>query len=79
MVHRGPGWSKSTRNVFIAPWVRGATALIHDARFDPGERLEIIERLGVNVLCQAPTEYRILAKRARLRPIPSLRRNGLRR
>jgi acyl-coenzyme A synthetase/AMP-(fatty) acid ligase len=69
-----PGWSKSTRNVFIAPWLRGAAALIHDARFDPAERLELVEREGVNVLCQAPTEYRILAKRTELRPIPSLRR-----
>jgi acetyl-CoA synthetase len=69
-----PGWSKSTRNVFIAPWLRGAAALIHDARFDPAERLEVVEREGVNVLCQAPTEYRILAKRTQLRPIGSLRR-----
>jgi acyl-coenzyme A synthetase/AMP-(fatty) acid ligase len=69
-----PGWSKSTRNSFIALWLAGATALIHDARFDPAERLDVIEREGVNVLCQAPTEYRILAKRAELRPIPSLRR-----
>jgi acyl-coenzyme A synthetase/AMP-(fatty) acid ligase len=69
-----PGWSKSTRNVFIAPWLRGAAALIHDARFDPEERLRVIERAGVNVLCQAPTEYRILAKRTELRPIGSLRR-----
>jgi acyl-coenzyme A synthetase/AMP-(fatty) acid ligase len=69
-----PGWSKSTRNAFIAPWLRGAAALIHDARFDPDERLEIVEREGVNVLCQAPTEYRILAKRTELRPIGSLRR-----
>jgi acyl-coenzyme A synthetase/AMP-(fatty) acid ligase len=69
-----PGWSKSTRNVFIAPWLRGATALIHDGRFDPDERLAIVEREGVNVLCQAPTEYRILAKRTELRPIGSLRR-----
>jgi acetyl-CoA synthetase len=69
-----PGWSKSTRNVFIAPWLRGAAALLHDARFDPADRLEIAEREGVNVLCQAPTEYRILAKRTELRPIPSLRR-----
>jgi acetyl-CoA synthetase len=69
-----PGWSKSTRNVFIAPWLCGAAALIHDARFDPDERLELIERERVNVLCQAPTEYRILAKRADLRPISSLRR-----
>jgi acyl-coenzyme A synthetase/AMP-(fatty) acid ligase len=69
-----PGWSKSTRNAFIAPWLAGAAALIHDARFDPAERLDVIEREGVNVLCQAPTEYRILAKRAKLHPIPSLRR-----
>jgi acyl-coenzyme A synthetase/AMP-(fatty) acid ligase len=69
-----PGWSKSTRNVFIAPWLGGAAALIHDGRFDPDERLAIAEREGVNVLCQAPTEYRILAKRTELRPIGSLRR-----
>jgi acyl-coenzyme A synthetase/AMP-(fatty) acid ligase len=69
-----PGWSKSTRNAFIAPWLAGAAALLHDARFDPAERLDLIEREGVNVLCQAPTEYRILAKRAELRPIPTLRR-----
>jgi acyl-coenzyme A synthetase/AMP-(fatty) acid ligase len=69
-----PGWSKSTRNVFIAPWLRGAAALIHDARFDPEQRLELVEREEVNVLCQAPTEYRILAKRTQLRPVKSLRR-----
>jgi acyl-coenzyme A synthetase/AMP-(fatty) acid ligase len=67
------GWSKSARNVFIAPWLRGATALLHDARFDPAERLELIEREHVNVLCMAPTEYRMIAKRATLRPMRSLR------
>jgi acetyl-CoA synthetase len=69
-----PGWSKSTRNVFIAPWLTGAAAFLHDARFDPDERLAVVEREGVNVLCQAPTEYRILAKRTELKPIPTLRR-----
>src|SRR5436853_4758583 len=67
------GWSKSARNVFIAPWVRGATALLQDRRFDPDERLETIEREGVDVLCMAPTEYRTIAKRIDLRPLPSLR------
>jgi acyl-coenzyme A synthetase/AMP-(fatty) acid ligase len=67
------GWSKSARNVFIAPWLMGATALLHDARFDPEERLEVAEREGVNVLCMAPTEYRAVAKRARLRELPALR------
>ena len=67
------GWSKSARNVFIAPWLRGATALLHDARFEPDERLLVLEREGVNVLCMAPTEYRVMAKRTELRPVESLR------
>ena len=29
------GWSKSARNVFLAPWLTGAAAVIHDGRFDP--------------------------------------------
>ncbi len=68
------GWSKSARNVFLAPWLTGAAAVIHEGRFDPAERLDLAESLGVNVLCQAPTEYRMLAKRTALRPLPSLRR-----
>jgi acetyl-CoA synthetase len=67
------GWSKSARNVFIAPWIRGATALLHDARFDPDERVELLERERVNVLCMAPTEYRVIAKRAEPRPVAGLR------
>ncbi|HET7443625.1 MAG TPA: AMP-binding protein [Solirubrobacterales bacterium] len=68
------GWSKSARNVFLAPWLTGAAAVIHDGRFDPAERLDFAETLGVNVLCQAPTEYRMLARRTTLRPLPALRR-----
>jgi acyl-coenzyme A synthetase/AMP-(fatty) acid ligase len=68
------GWSKSARNVFLAPWITGAAAVIHDGRFDPAERLDFAEALGVNVLCQAPTEYRMLARRTELRPLPKLRR-----
>jgi acyl-coenzyme A synthetase/AMP-(fatty) acid ligase len=67
------GWSKSARNVFIAPWLRGAAALLHDARFDPAERLDLLEREGVQVLCMAPTEYRMIAKRVDLRRFPKLR------
>ena len=67
------GWSKSARNVFIAPWLSGAAALLHDARFDPAERLELLARERVNVLCMAPTEYRVIAKRATLAPLPDLR------
>jgi acyl-coenzyme A synthetase/AMP-(fatty) acid ligase len=68
------GWSKSARNVFLAPWLTGAAAVIHDGRFDPAERLDFAEALGVNVLCQAPTEYRMLTRRTTLRPLPALRR-----
>lgn len=68
------GWSKSARNVFLAPWLTGAAAIIHDGRFDPSERLDFAAALGVNVLCQAPTEYRMLARRTTLRPLPALRR-----
>jgi len=67
------GWSKSARNVFIAPWLLGASALLHDARFDPHERLELLARERVNVLCMAPTEYRVLAKRTTLGALPHLR------
>ncbi len=69
-----PGWSKSARNVFVAPWLTGAAAVIQDGRFDPAQRLDLAEALRVNVLCQAPTEYRMLAKRTALRPLPALRR-----
>ena len=67
------GWSKSARNVFIAPWLRGAPALLHDARFDAAERLEVLERERVAVLCMAPTEYRAIAARVPLRAFPALR------
>lgn len=69
-----PGWSKSSRNAFIAPWLMGARALLVDERFDPDTRLDTVRREGVNVLCQAPTEYRILAGRTELAAMPSIRR-----
>jgi acetyl-CoA synthetase len=68
------GWSKSARNVFVAPWLMGAAALICDARFDAAERIAVCEREGVSILCQAPTEYRMLARNPELRPLPGLRR-----
>jgi acyl-coenzyme A synthetase/AMP-(fatty) acid ligase len=67
------GWSKSARNAFIAPWLRGAAALLHDARFDPAQRLEILAAERVDILCMAPTEYRVIAKRVPIAPLPDLR------
>lgn len=69
-----PGWSKSSRNAFIAPWLCGAKALLVDEGFDPGTRLDIAAAEGVNVLCQAPTEYRMIANRVEIPELPSLRR-----
>jgi acyl-coenzyme A synthetase/AMP-(fatty) acid ligase len=67
------GWSLSARNAFVAAWLRGAAALLHDGRFDAAERVELLEREQVNVLCMSPTEYRAIAKRGELRPLPALR------
>jgi acyl-coenzyme A synthetase/AMP-(fatty) acid ligase len=69
-----PGWSKSARNSFIAPWLCGATALLQDERFDPARRLATIRAESVNVLCMAPTEYRLIAAAGAIGPLPSLRR-----
>ena len=41
-----PGWSKATRNGFVAPWACGAVALLQDERFDPARRLATIRGRG---------------------------------
>lgn len=57
----GTGWAKSIWNVFLGPWSLGTELFVHEGGFDPAERLDLIERYQVTVLCQAPTEYRLLA------------------
>jgi acyl-coenzyme A synthetase/AMP-(fatty) acid ligase len=69
-----PGWSKATRNGFIAPWMCGAAALLQDERFDPARRLATIRTERVNVLCMAPTEYRLIAATGPIGELPSVRR-----
>ena len=58
----GTGWAKSLWNVLLGPWSCGAAIVLHEGAFDGVGRMDLIAALGVNVLCQAPTEYRILAK-----------------
>ena len=58
----GTGWAKSLRNTWLAPWLRGAETVLHEARFDPDERLRLIARLRPAVLCMSPTEFRLCAK-----------------
>jgi acyl-coenzyme A synthetase/AMP-(fatty) acid ligase len=55
------GWAKSVWNVFLGPWSLGMEIFMHEGAFDATERLDLIERYGITVLCQAPTEYRVLA------------------
>jgi acyl-coenzyme A synthetase/AMP-(fatty) acid ligase len=58
----GTGWAKSIWNVLLGPWSAGAPIVLHEGGFDASERLDLIGDLGVTVLCQAPTEYRLEAK-----------------
>jgi acyl-coenzyme A synthetase/AMP-(fatty) acid ligase len=58
----GTGWAKSIWNVLLGPWSAGAEIVLHEGGFDADERFRLIEELGVTVLCQAPTEYRLMAK-----------------
>jgi acyl-coenzyme A synthetase/AMP-(fatty) acid ligase len=62
----GTGWAKSIWNVLLGPWSCGAGVVLHEGGFDPDERFRLIESLGPTVLCQAPTEYRLMAKLERL-------------
>jgi acyl-coenzyme A synthetase/AMP-(fatty) acid ligase len=47
--------------VVLGPWSLGNEIFVHEGAFDPVERLDLIGRYGITVLCQAPTEYRVLA------------------
>ena len=58
----GTGWAKSLWNVLLGPWSCGAPIVLHEGAFVPEERMNLIRDLGVTVLCQAPTEYRLEAK-----------------
>jgi acyl-coenzyme A synthetase/AMP-(fatty) acid ligase len=53
-------------STLLGPWARGASVVLHDGAFDPAERLDLLKRLGVTVLCQSPGEYRALAETGRL-------------
>ena len=58
----GTGWAKSIWNVILGPWSCGTEIFFHEGGFVPAERLDLIQNYGITVLCQAPTEYRLLAK-----------------
>ena len=58
----GTGWAKSIWNVLLGPWSCGSAVILHEGGFGPEERFRLIGELGTTVLCQAPTEYRLMAK-----------------
>jgi acyl-coenzyme A synthetase/AMP-(fatty) acid ligase len=60
----GTGWAKSIWNVLLGPWSCSAAIVLHEGGFDPEGRFRLLEQLGPTVLCQAPTEYRLMAKLA---------------
>jgi acyl-coenzyme A synthetase/AMP-(fatty) acid ligase len=62
----GTGWAKSIWNALLGPWSCGAAVILHEGGFDPEERFRLLEELAPDVLCQAPTEYRLMAKLDRL-------------
>ena len=73
------GWSKSARNVFLAPWLTGAAAVIHDGRFDPAERLR--PRRGARGQRPLPGADRVpdAGQAHRAAPAPRPAADGLRR
>ena len=60
------GWAKGIWNSLLGPWSHGAEIVVHDGSFDAQERLSLLQRLGVTILAQTPTEYRMLAKLEKL-------------
>jgi acyl-coenzyme A synthetase/AMP-(fatty) acid ligase len=58
----GTGWAKSLWNVLLGPWSCGSAIVLDEGGFEPAKRMDCIRDLGVTVLCQAPTEYRLEAK-----------------
>ena len=57
----GPNGAESGWNLLLGPWGCGAEIVIHEGSFDAEQRLDLLQRLGVTILCQTPDEYRLLA------------------
>ncbi len=59
----GTGWSKSLRNVWLPGELYDTEVVLQAAvRFDPDRRLAELAAVRPDVVCMAPTEYRLCAK-----------------
>lgn len=56
------GWSKAGTSILYGPWSCGASVLFYDGPFDPGKRLELLEKYKVSVYCAPATEIRQLVQ-----------------
>lgn len=61
-----PGSLQALTTTVFGAWARGAEVALHDGAFDPVERLELLHRFDVTIVCQTPSEYRALAGRREL-------------
>jgi acyl-coenzyme A synthetase/AMP-(fatty) acid ligase len=57
----------------FGPLARGAQVVLQEGPIDPVERLELVHRLGVTILCQRPAEYRAVAETGHLARFRSVR------
>lgn len=56
------GWSKAGTAILFAPWSCGSSVFFFNGRFDPQERLSLIQEQGITVFCAAATEFRHLIR-----------------
>ncbi len=55
------GWAKHAWSSFFAPWIAGATVLVHNVtRFDPDALLDVLVRTHTTTFCAPPTVWRML-------------------
>ncbi len=56
-----PGWAKHAWSNVFAPWLAGATVLVHNyTRFDPAALMTVMTQQGVSTFCAPPTVWRML-------------------
>ena len=56
-----PGWAKHAWSNVFAPWLAGATVLVHNyARFDASALMRVMTQYEVATFCAAPTVWRML-------------------